>query len=148
MGPKNTLAYFGEIHPKTLESLDIEGPLVAFEVFIDAVPQPKKKATKSMGALNAADLMPVKRDFAFLVDSSVPADKLLRAAKGADKALITNVNLFDIYEGKGVPEGQRSLAIDVTLQPTKKTLTDEDIEAVSNKIVASVQKATGGNLRG
>ncbi|GHB44500.1 phenylalanine--tRNA ligase beta subunit [Pseudovibrio japonicus] len=148
MGPKNTLAYFGEIHPKTLEALDIEGPLVAFEVFIDAVPQPKKKATKSKGALNAADLMPVKRDFAFLVDSSIPTDKLLRAAKGADKALITNVNLFDIYEGKGVPEGQRSLAIDVTLQPTKKTLTDEDIEAVSNKIVASVQKATGGTLRG
>ncbi|KZK94710.1 Phenylalanine--tRNA ligase beta subunit [Pseudovibrio sp. Ad46] len=148
MGPKNTLAYFGEIHPKTLEALDIEGPLVAFEVFIDAVPQPKKKATKSKGALNAADLMPVKRDFAFLVDSSIPVEKLLKAAKGADKALITNVNLFDIYEGQGVPEGQRSLAIDVTLQPTKKTLTDEDIEAVSNKIVASVQKATGGTLRG
>ncbi|QUS56354.1 phenylalanine--tRNA ligase subunit beta [Pseudovibrio brasiliensis] len=148
MGPKNTLAYFGEIHPKTLEALDIEGPLVAFEVFINAVPQPKKKATKSKGALNAADLMPVKRDFAFLVDSSIPVEKLLKAAKGADKALITNVNLFDIYEGQGVPEGQRSLAIDVTLQPIKKTLTDEDIEAVSNKIVASVQKATGGTLRG
>ncbi|WP_310618608.1 phenylalanine--tRNA ligase subunit beta [Flexibacterium corallicola] len=148
LGPKNTLALFGEIHPKTLEELDLEGPLVGFEVFIDAPPAPKKKATRSKGALNAADLMPVRRDFAFLVDADVPAEKLLRAARGADKNLIKDVTLFDIYEGQGVPEGQRSLAIDVMLQPVKKTLTDEDIEAVSAKIVAAVAKTTGGTLRG
>ncbi|MTI17253.1 phenylalanine--tRNA ligase subunit beta [Rhodobacteraceae bacterium RKSG542] len=148
LGPKNTLALFGEIHPRALEKLDIDGPLVAFEVYIDAAPEAKKKATRSKGALQIADLMPVSRDFAFLVDASVPVEKMLKAAKGADKALITDVNLFDIYEGVGVPEGQRSLAIDVTLQPTKKTLTDEEIEAVSAKIVAAVSKATGGVLRG
>lgn len=148
MGPKNTLAYFGEIHPQTLEDLDIEGPLVAFEMFVDAAPQPKKKPTKSKGAFVAPDLMPVRRDYAFVVDKDVPVEKLLRAARGADKALIVDVNLFDIYEGQGVPEGQRSLAIDVMLQPTKKTLTDEDIEAVSAKIVKAVEKATGGALRG
>ncbi|WP_068083517.1 phenylalanine--tRNA ligase subunit beta [Polycladidibacter stylochi] len=148
LGPKNTLAYFGEIHPKVLEQLDIEGPIVAFEVFVDAPPAPKKKATRSKGAMSTTNLMPVRRDFAFLVDADVPAEKLLKAAKGADKALIAGVNLFDIYEGQGVPEGQRSLAIDVMLQPIKKTLSDEDIEAVSDKIVKSVAKATGGTLRG
>ncbi|MDD7910014.1 MULTISPECIES: phenylalanine--tRNA ligase subunit beta [Pseudovibrio] len=147
MGPKNTLAYFGEIHPQTLEDLDIEGPLVAFEIFVDAAPEPKKKPTKSKGAFVAPDLMPVRRDYAFVVDKGVPVEKLLRAARGADKALIVDVTLFDIYEGQGVPEGQRSLAIDVMLQPTKKTLTDEDIEAVSAKIVQAVAKSTGGALR-
>jgi len=148
LGPKNTLAVFGEIHPRTLGLLDIEGPLVGFEVYLDNLPQAKSKATKSKGALNIAGLMPVRRDFAFVVSDDVTADKLLRAAGGADKALITDVTLFDVYSGKGVPEGHKSLAIDVTLQPVKKTLTDEEIDAVGKKIIAAVEKATGGALRG
>lgn len=148
LGPKNTLAVFGEIHPRILKDLDLDGPVVAFEVYLDALPQPKNKATRSKGKLQASDLMPVRRDFAFVVDDSVEAEKLLKAARGADKTLISDVTLFDIYKGKGVEENQKSLAIDVLLQPVKKTLTEEDIEAVSKKIVASVEKATGGTLRG
>lgn len=147
LGPKNTLAAFGEIHPRILEVLDIEGPVVGFEVYLDAVPQPKGKATRSKGALNVADLMPVKRDFAFVVDGNTQAEKILKAARGAEKKLIADVNVFDIYEGKGVPEGKKSIAIDVTLQPTQKTLTEEEIEAVASRIIAGVEKATGGTLR-
>lgn len=148
LGPKNTLAVFGEIHPRILQKLDIEGPLVAFEINLDALPQPKAKAGRSKGSLNASDLMPVRRDFAFLVDNQVTADKLLRAARGAEKNLIADVTLFDIYEGQGVPEGQKSVAIDVVLQPRKKTLTDDEIDAVAKKVIANVEKATGGTLRG
>jgi phenylalanyl-tRNA synthetase beta chain len=148
LGPKNTLAVFGEVHPRILQKMDIEGPLVAFEINLDALPQPKAKAGRSKGSLNASDLMPVRRDFAFLVDSAVTADKILKAARGADKSLIEDISLFDIYEGTGVPEGQKSVAIDVVLQPRKKTLTDEEIDAVSKKVIANVEKATGGTLRG
>ncbi|MBO0345624.1 phenylalanine--tRNA ligase subunit beta [Roseibium sp. CAU 1637] len=149
LGPKNTLAVFGEIHPRTLAELDIEGPIVAFEIFLDNLPAPKKgKSSRSKGAQNASDLMPVRRDFAFVVTGDVQVETLLKAARGADKVLIKDVTLFDIYEGKGVPEGSKSLAIDVTLQPVKKTLTDEEIDAVAKKIIASVEKATGGTLRG
>ena len=148
LGPKNTLAVFGEIHPRTLKALDVDGPVVAFEIYLDALPQPKNKATRSKGQLQSSDLMPVRRDFAFVVDDSVEAETLLKAARGADKALVKDVTLFDVYKGKGVDENQKSLAIDVLLQPVKKTLTDEDIDAVSKKIIASVEKATGGTLRG
>ena len=120
LGPKNTLAVFGEIHPKTLRNMDIEGPIVAFEINIDALPQPKSKGGRSKGALNASDLMPVRRDFAFLVGKDVAAESLLKAARGAEKNLIANVTLFDIYEGQGVPENQKSVAIDVLLQPPSK----------------------------
>ncbi len=148
LGPKNTLAVFGEIHPRTLQKLDIEGPLVAFEVYLDALPQAKGKGGRSKGALNVSGLMPVQRDFAFLIDKDVSAETLLKAARGADKALITDVTLFDIYEGKGVPEGKKSVAIDVAMQPRQKTLTDEEIDAVAKTIVANVEKSTGGTLRG
>jgi len=148
LGPKNTLAVFGEIHPRTLKELDISGPVIGFEIYLDALPQPKAKATRSKGKLMASDLMPVRRDFAFVVKDSVEAETLLKAARGADKALISDVTLFDVYKGQGIEDDQKSLAIDVLLQPSKKTLTDEDIEAVSKKIVASVEKATGGTLRG
>ncbi|MBD8892393.1 phenylalanine--tRNA ligase subunit beta [Roseibium litorale] len=147
LGPKNTLAVFGEIHPRTLALLDIEGPVVAFEIFPDNLPQPKGKATRSKGALDASGLMPVRRDFAFVVKKDVAAETLLKAARGADKSLITDVNLFDIYEGKGVAEDSKSVAIDITLQPRQKTLTDEEIDAVAKKVIASVEKATGGTLR-
>ncbi|NVK35759.1 MAG: phenylalanine--tRNA ligase subunit beta [Rhodobacteraceae bacterium] len=148
LGPKNTLAVFGEIHPRTLDLLDIEGPLVGFEIYLGNLPQPKSKSSRSKGALKASDLMPVRRDFAFVVDKDTAAETLLKAARGAEKTLITDVTLFDVYEGKGIAEDQKSLAIDVTLQPAQKTLTDEEIDAVAKKIVAAVEKATGGTLRG
>ncbi|MCV0426641.1 MAG: phenylalanine--tRNA ligase subunit beta [Roseibium sp.] len=148
LGPKNTLAVFGEIHPRTLAALDIEGPIVAFEIYLDALPQPKSKGGRSKGALNASHLMPVRRDFAFLVGKDVNAETLLKAARGAEKNLITDVTLFDIYQGQGVPEDQKSVAIDVLLQPRQKTLTDEEIDAISKKIIANVEKSTGGTLRG
>ena len=112
------------------------------------MPQPKKKAGGSKGALNASHLMPVRRDFAFLVSQDVVAETVLKAARGAEKNLIADVTLFDIYAGQGVPEGQKSVAIDVLLQPRQKTLTDEEIDAVARKIIANVEKATSGTLRG
>ncbi len=148
LGPKNTLAVFGELHPRTLGELDIEGPIVAFEIYLDALPEPKSKGGRSKGALNASDLMPVRRDLAFVISKEVPAETLLKAARSADKALIADVTLFDIYEGKGIGEDQKSMAIDITLQPREKTLTDETIEAVTKKVIANVEKATGGTLRG
>ncbi|WP_120498367.1 phenylalanine--tRNA ligase subunit beta [Kiloniella sp. EL199] len=150
LGPKNVLAAFGELHPRVLEAMDIKGPVVAFEVFLDNIPQPKVKKGESGKIKPALELSPfqsVDRDFAFLVDDSVEAGKLVRAVKGADKSLITDVVLFDIYKGKGVEDGQKSLAITVTLQPRDKTLTDEEIEAVSQKVIAQAMKATGGTLR-
>ena len=148
LGPKNVLASFGELHPRALKALGIEGRVVAFEIAPDNIPAPRKKsASKAKKALTLSDLMPVHRDFAFIVDEAVKSVDILRAAKGADKQLITGVSLFDVYRGKGVDEGQKSLAIDVTLTPKDATLTDADIEAVSSKIVEKVMKA-GGRLRG
>ena len=131
-----------------LAALDLRGPVAAFEVFIEAVPLPKAKASKIRPAPQLSHFQPVSRDFAFVVDEAVPADKLLRAAKGADKALISTIDLFDLYVGEGIEAGKKSLAISVTLQPREKTLTDKEIDAVAAKIVAQVAKATGGTLRG
>jgi len=147
LGPKTVLARFGEVHPRALDVLDVKGPVYAFEIFPHAVPLPKAKPTKAKPELAISDLLPVTRDFAFVVDAQVSAETLLRAARGAEKTLIDEVHLFDVYEGQGVGEGKKSLAIEVTLQPRDKTLTDEEIDAVSAKIVAQVQKATGGTLR-
>jgi len=147
LGPKLTLAQFGEVHPRMLKTLDADGPLVAFEVFIDAIPEPRSKATRARSALDASDLMPVSRDLAFVVDSGVQAGDLIRAARGADKALIEDVILFDLYEGERIDAGKKSLAIEVVLQPREKTLTDEEIDAVADRVVAQVEKATGGILR-
>ena len=148
LGPK-VMAAFGELHPRVLAAMDLRGPAVAFEVFLDAVPQPKAKGSgKIKPALELSPYQPVERDFAFVVAADTPAEKLLRAAKGADKQLITAVELFDVYVGKGIEEGKKSLAISVTLQPTEKTMTDEEIDAVAAKVVAQVAKATGGTLRG
>jgi phenylalanyl-tRNA synthetase beta chain len=146
LGP-TVLARFGEIHPRVLKGLDIEAPIAAFEVLLDAVPLPRGKSGTARPLLKPSPFQPVTRDFAFLVDADVPADKLIRAAKGADKALIRSVALFDFYTGKGVPEGKKSLAIAVTLQPMDRTLTDAEIDAISEKIVAQVVKATGAVLR-
>jgi phenylalanyl-tRNA synthetase beta chain len=147
LGPK-TLALFGEIHPRALKAIDVEAPALAFEIFVDAVPAPRAKAGRSRPPLEKLDLMPLTRDFAFIVDDGVPAADLVRAAFGADKALIVDVSLFDVYRGERMAAGKKSLAIEVTLQPREKTLTDADIEAVSGRIVSAVMKATGGTLRG
>ena len=143
MGPQNKIAYFGEVHPRILTAMDVKGPLVAFEVILNAVPGTKSKSA-TRAALSVSDLMPLSRDFAFVVDSHVEAEKLVKAARSADKLLISDVNVFDLYK---LDAGTTSLALEVTLQPRDKTLTEAEIEAVSAKIVAAVNKATGGTLR-
>jgi phenylalanyl-tRNA synthetase beta chain len=145
LGPK-ALAHFGEIHPAILARLDVKGPVVAFEVFLDAVPAPRKSA-RGRPLLKLSPFQPVERDYAFLVPESLPAETLLRAARGVDRKLIAEVRLFDVYTGTGLPEGRKSLAITVVLQPEEATLTDDQIEAFSQKLVAQVAKATTGELR-
>ncbi len=130
-----------------LAALDVTGPLVAFEIDLDAIPLPKA-SRKARPALDASDLQAVTRDFAFVVPSDMPADRILRAAKGADKALIEAAAVFDVFTGEAVGEGKKSVAVEVTLQPRERTLTDEEIDMVSAAIVAAVAKATGGRLRG
>ena len=147
LGPKNVIGYFGELHPRVLDAMDVAGPIVAFEIFPDAIPEPKRKPTKAKPPLTLSDLQPLRRDFAFIVDEKVTADQVLRAARGADKKLIVDVSLFDLFEGGSLGEGKKSLAIEVTLQPVEKTLTDEEIDAVSKAIIAAVEKTTGGTLR-
>ena len=144
-GPKTVLAQFGQLHPSLCAALDLPAGAVAFEVFLDAIPEPKRRK-KSAPEFSA--FQPVRRDFAFLVDADVPAEKLLRAAGAAERTLITEVTLFDRYAGERLPEGKVSLAIQVTLQPRERTLTDAEIEAVAGKIVAAVGKAVGATLRG
>jgi len=147
LGPKTVLGVFGELHPDLLASLGVDAPIAGFELYLDAIPPAKRKGAGRL-ALDASDLQPVRRDFAFLLDRDVAAGDVVRAALGADRALISDVGVFDVFTGQGVPEGRKSLAIEVTLQPREKTLTDAEIEAVAAKIVAAVTKATGGELRG
>ncbi|TDW37288.1 phenylalanyl-tRNA synthetase beta subunit [Rhizobium azibense] len=147
MGPKVVLGYFGEFHPSTLEALDVSGALCGFEVYIDAMPEPKKKATRTKPALELSPFQAVKRDFAFVVDKAVEAGTIIKAASGADRKLVTGVNVFDIFEGGSLGEGKKSVAIEVQIQPVERTLTDGDFEALTQKIVASVTKFTGGVLR-
>ena len=142
------IALFGEIHPGILGHLDVKGPVAGFELFLEALPPAKPKPTKARPLLKASAFQPLERDFAFILDSAVAADAVVRAAKGADKALVGDETVFDLYEGDKMAAGKKSLAITVTLQPTEKTLTDEEIEAVAARIVAAVAKATGGELRG
>lgn len=147
LGPKVVLGHFGEFHPNTLEVLDVKGPICGFKIYIDALPEPKKKATKTKPVLNLSQFQMLERDFAFVVDSDIAAASVLRAASGADKQLISNVKVFDLFEGPSLGEGKKSIALEVTIQPTERTLTDEDLEALRGKIVANVEKATGGVLR-
>ncbi|OAI24018.1 phenylalanine--tRNA ligase subunit beta [Methylosinus sp. R-45379] len=147
-GPKAVIGHFGELHPRVLQALDVEGPIAAFEIILDALPAPKAKPTKAKAKLELSDLQPVSRDFAFLLDRGQPAGDLIRAVQGADRALITDVSVFDIYEGQGVPEGKKSVGVAVRLQPRDKTLTDVEIEALAHKIVTEAGKKTGAQLRG
>ena len=148
LGPKNILASFGEIHPRILDAMDVAGPVVGFEINTGNVPAPRAKATKTKPALNASELQPVDRDFAFVVSQDVTANTIISAAKKADKALITEVAIFDIFEGDAIGTGNKSVAFSVRLQPRDKTLKDAEIDAVAQKVIAAVEKATGGKLRG
>ncbi|MFC3052175.1 phenylalanine--tRNA ligase subunit beta [Kordiimonas pumila] len=146
LGPKNILASFGELHPGILKKMDIDGPVVGFEVFLDAIPQKKDKSA-AKGAVSMTNLQSVERDFAFLVNRDKSAYDLIRAVKGADKAHISDVNVFDVYEGKGVPDGQKSLAVSVRLTPAIDTFSDKDIDMISDKVIAAATKAVGAVLR-
>jgi phenylalanyl-tRNA synthetase beta chain len=148
IGPQNILGFFGELHPRTLEALGADGPLIAFEVILDHIPDAKQKPTRAKPTLELSPFQPVARDFAFIVNRGVRAADIVRAAQGVDRKLITAVTVFDVYEGKGIDEDKKSVAIAVTIQPREKTLTDQEIDAVAAKIVAEVTKRTGGTLRG
>jgi phenylalanyl-tRNA synthetase beta chain len=147
IGPQNILGYFGELHPRALEALDAEGPLVAFEVILERIPEGKAKATRAKAALELSAFQPVTRDFAFVIDRAVKAADILRAAQNVDRKLIAGVSVFDVYEGPGIAAGKKSVAIAVTIQPRDKTMTEAEIDALAAKIVAEVGKRAGGTLR-
>jgi phenylalanyl-tRNA synthetase beta chain len=147
IGPQNLLGHFGELHPRVLEALAADGPLIAFEVILDRIPEAKHRATRAKAPLELSAFQPVSRDFAFIVDRAIKAGDIVRAAQGVDKKLIADVIVFDVYEGKGIDDGKKSVAIAVTIQPREKTLTDQEIDAVAGKIVAEVSRKTGGMLR-
>jgi phenylalanyl-tRNA synthetase beta chain len=149
LGPA-LLGHFGELHPDVLDAFEVKGPVAAFEVFLDAValPRPKGAGGRAKPPLKLSVFQPVERDFAFIVERDLPAETLLRAARSVDRKLVSEIRLFDVYEGKGLPEGKKSFAISVVLQPQDATLTDSEIEAFSKRLVAQVEKATGGTLRG
>lgn len=142
----NVLAYFGEIHPAVLEEMGVKGPVAAFEAFLNNAPATKKKGS-AKPLLALSPFQPLQRDFAFIVADSLDAENILRAARGADK-MIAQIDIFDIYKGKGVEDGKKSVAINVTIQPKDKTLTDAEIEGIAKKIVDSVTTKCGAALRG
>ncbi len=143
-GPKTVLGHFGELHPRLRAALDLPGPAVAFALMLDAIPEPKRRRKS---APDLAPYQPVRRDFAFIVDAGIAAEAVLRAARGAERNLVAGVTLFDVYQGDPLPEGRKSLGIEVTFQPRDRTLSEAEIEAASGKVVAAVAKATGGVLR-
>ena len=147
LGPKLVVAEFGELHPGVLKALDTDGPVYGFEINLDVLPEPKRKATKTRPALEASALMPLSRDFAFVVAADTAAGDLVRAVAGADKALIQDVRVFDVYQGTGIPDGFKSVGIEVVLQPKDKTLTEAEIEALSAQVLKAAEKATGARLR-
>jgi phenylalanyl-tRNA synthetase beta chain len=147
IGPQNVLGHFGELHPRALEALGAEGPLVAFEVILEKIPEGKAKPTRAKPVLDLSPFQPVVRDFAFVVERAVKAADLVRAAQNVDRKLIAGVGVFDVYEGQGIDPGKKSIAIAVTIQPREKTMTEAEIDALAGKIVAEVGKRTGGVLR-
>lgn len=147
IGPQNIFGHFGELHPRAVAALQAEGPLVAFEVMLEKIPEPKARPTRAKPPLELSAFQPVERDFAFVVDNAVKAADIVRSAQNADKKLVSNVVVFDVYEGKGIEPGKKSVAIAVTIQPREKTMTDAEIEALAGKIVAEVTKRTGAVLR-
>ncbi len=148
IGPQNIIGHFGELHPRALAALKADGPLVAFEVILDNIPAAKAKPTRAKPLLELSPFQPVERDFAFVVDTKVKAADIVRSAQSVDKKLIVGVTVFDVYEGTGIEPGKKSVAIAVTIQPREKTMTDAEIDALGQRIVAEVSKKTGGALRG
>jgi phenylalanyl-tRNA synthetase beta chain len=144
---KTTVAVFGELHPRVVAELGAEAPIYAFEAYVEAIPEGRRKAVKTKPAVKLSPLMPLSRDFAFVLPRTTPAGELTRAVAGADKTLIAGVRVFDVYEGAGIAPDEKSVAVEVTLQPVERTLTDQDIEAVSAKILAAAAKAVGARLR-
>lgn len=143
---KTVLAYFGELHPKILKAMDVKTTVCACEVFLDRLPPAKKKNGKGVKTLKLSAFTPIFRDLAFLVDRKVDADKIVSAAKNTDKVLITDVSVFDLYEGEALGD-KKSVAIQLTIQPVEKTMTDEEIESVCRRVVGAVGVATGATLR-
>ena len=146
-GPKVVIGTFGEFHPSLLEALDATGPMAGFELILEAIPPPKTRATKTKPPLTLSDLQPVRRDFAFVVDRATEAGRIVRAAESADRKLIEAVSVFDLFESESLGNDKKSVAIEVTLQPTERTMTEQEIDTISGRIVAEVEKATGGTLR-
>jgi phenylalanyl-tRNA synthetase beta chain len=147
LGPKTVLARFGDCHPRVLRRMGVKGPVVAFEVFLDAVPGRGKRRGTARPPLELTPFQPIERDFAFVMDDGVQAADVVGAARSVDRKLIADVRVFDVFSGGGLGDGRKSLAVNVILRPSDKTLTDADIEAIGAKIVAAVEKATGGALR-
>lgn len=144
LGPKLVLGYFGRLHPTTEKSFDIDQAVFGCEIFLDRLPLKPSKYTAYMPNL----LQTVERDFAVVLDADIPAIKLLKAVEGADKEYIQTVRLFDVYTGKGIPEGKKSMAFSVTFVPKTTTFNDEQLQQLSQKVISAVTKATGGELRG
>jgi phenylalanyl-tRNA synthetase beta chain len=147
LGPKTILAEFGALHPGLLKAFDLDGAVVAAEIYLDALPKRRGGIGHMRSPYAPPALQAMKRDFAFLVPAGLPADQLVRAVRGADKAAITAVSLFDVFTGPGVPEGQKSMAVEVTLQPAEKSFTEDELKGVSERIVAAAAKI-GAALRG
>ena len=147
LGPKNVLARFGALHPATLKAFDVDGPVMAVEIFLDAIPAKKGGGGFARAAYAPPALQAITRDFAFLVPADLAAADLVRAVKGADKQAIVGARVFDVFAGQGVPEGRKSVAVEVTLQPGEKSFTDAEIKAIADKIVANAAKQ-GAELRG
>lgn len=148
MGPKLVLGHVGELHPSVSEAFAVDGPLVGFELTLDTLPAPKTRSTRARPRLDMPDLMALRRDFAFVLDRTQAAGDVIKVAQGVDKNLVARVTLFDMYEGPGLPEGKKSVAIEVVLQPREKTLTEAEIEAFSRTLIAEVARKTGATLRG
>lgn len=147
LGPKNIMAYFGEIHPAVLKKLDVTGPLIGFEIMLGNIPLPRSKSGNSRGPLKSSDYQAVERDFAFVVDKDLPAEQIIKVVSSADKKLIDNINVFDVYQGQGIDDDKKSVAVNVRFQPMDRTMTDEEIESLRQKIIDLVAKKAGGTLR-
>ena len=147
LGPKNIMAYFGEIHPNILKKLDVKGPLVGFEIMLGNIPLPRSKLGNSRGSLKSSDFQSVERDFAFVVSKDLAAEQLVKVISSVDKKLIDRINVFDVYEGAGIDDGKKSIAVNVRLQPFNKTMTDDEIEEFRQDVISIVIKKTSGTLR-
>ncbi|MDH3336076.1 MAG: phenylalanine--tRNA ligase subunit beta, partial [Rhodospirillaceae bacterium] len=147
LGPQNILGHFGEIHPAVLKKMGLKGPVCGFEVNLGAFPTPKNKKSQQRPSLRLSALQPVQRDFAFVVDDAVKAIDVERAASAADKQLIVNARVFDVFAGESLGQGKKSLAVEITIQPKEKTLTDEEIDAIGKKVINAVANTAGGVLR-